>query len=171
MLCPASLSISNPSASLPSLKLALGKATSHIPTAEVAVSALEHWHVVDMLSLRSHLKELLPLLQPLLFDAIKRGEKASDAGEKIVGVESTTQLASLQRRIVVFLGRLGGEGKKLVVPADDALRSVLRWEELPPDTLPLFVSFPLSRSQFGELSLQLPELLPRITDLCTGQVY
>jgi hypothetical protein len=171
LLCPAALAISKPSSSLPSLKLALGKSSSHIPTAEVALSALEHWHSVDMLGLRVHLKELLPLLQPLLFDAFKRGnEKSGDGGEKVIGVEGTAQLAALQRRIVVLLGRLGGEGKQLVVPADEALRAVLRWEELPPDTLPLFINFPLSGAQCDDITLQLPELLPRITDLCTGQV-
>jgi hypothetical protein len=170
LLSPPALAICPPSSALPPLRLALGKANSHLPTAEVAVAALEHWHHVDKEGFKGYLKELLPLLQPLLFDARKRGEEKQNEGDKVTNVvESTAALVALQRRVVVFLGRLGGDANNLVIPADEALRSVLAWEELPAGTLPLYISFPLTGSKFGELTLQLPELLPRITDLCTGK--
>ena len=257
---------------VPALEAALSAGTAHLPTAEVALSALEAWHAADtdLLeaagddpaagdpaaggasgdaapgagggapgavpslaegafpacgavgvggepdspgsgadNLEAHLPKLLPLLDAYLFDAKAsngpsqggggRGARGGGArsgggrGGGGEGLDGAVAFEALQRRLVVFLGRLAGGSRHVALPAADALRASLRGQEAAPrGALTLKVPFPRplrpspqaaascssSRPARGDYSLAGPsqvvletsDLLPRLAELCTGQV-
>ena len=191
---------------LPALKTALKAGTSHMPTAEAALTALEDWKALDYLhqeggidisnqeGLDKFLPELLPLLDVYLFDgtqvalAAEAASMESDSGAARTGSKkvqaarakaqgknksadsSTTE--ALQRRVLVFLGRLGGSNRHIVVPAAEALRRALVWQARPPKgELALDVSLPSQNGMGGAsegmvtVNLQLSDILPRLCEI------
>ena len=166
-------------AAVPALAAALVAGRAHLPTAAAAVGELEAWQASDSDQsdqtsggLDEHLPTLLPLLEAFLFDASTRGAvpgaSVAKGGrgrrQRSCAGEDGAALEALQLRVVRLLGRLGGRNRLVAVDAATALRATLGWGEAPPGTLPIEV--PLSSKR--PAVLQVPELLPRLAELCLG---
>eukprot|EP00903_Cladosiphon_okamuranus_P011333 g10683.t1 len=138
---------------VPALKVALTSGESHLPTAVVAVGALERWREESLPLLRPYLEEILPHLDKHLSAAGVDGgskEKARQAkrsngkagksmaarkmgagGGDSDASEEDNRRKDLRRRIVRFLGRLGGRNHLVAADGSKALSASLAWDTEP----------------------------------------
>eukprot|EP00752_Nemacystus_decipiens_P003549 g3275.t1 len=140
---------------VPALKVALASGASHLPTAAVAVEALERWREESLPLLQPHLGEILPHLDKHLSAAGVDGGSAeqarrskrgnSKAGKSAAARKTTTgggggdsgdseednRRKDLRRRIVRFLGRLGGRNHLIAADPSKALSASLAWDTQP----------------------------------------
>lgn len=122
----APLSLISVDTVVPALLSTLDIGKSHLPAAEIGVSALERWLKVCPVQLDAALPDVIPLLAPYLSrsdddgsDSLEQQQQQSTglrASKAVVPTdeEGVTELGKLQRRILVVLGSTGGKGATLI---------------------------------------------------------
>ncbi|CAM9437887.1 unnamed protein product, partial [Discosporangium mesarthrocarpum] len=173
---------------VPALKVALRSGVAHLPTALVSMEALEKWHSEAPSLLMPHLDEILPCLDQHIYSAGAREEgeggqntgperaRRKDRGQgkgkgkaKVpAGAQERDDEGSLRksfkRRVVRFLGRLGGRNHVISPPASVALSSSLAWDTTPR----LMIEIPYKDLE-EPLPLCLDGLLQRVVTLAEKQ--
>ncbi|CAM9233124.1 unnamed protein product [Ectocarpus fasciculatus] len=161
---------------VPALRAALTSGTSHLPTAVVAVEALERWREETPDLLWPHLGEILPHLDKHLSagrggdggsaEKVRRskggkaGRSSAAAGGSGDAAGEESRRKDLRRRIVRFLGRLGGRNHLVATDASQALSDSLAWDTTPR----ILLNVPFKDRQ-NPLTICLDGVLQRLVEL------
>ncbi|CAM9461336.1 unnamed protein product [Choristocarpus tenellus] len=169
---------------VPALRVALRSGVAHLPTALVSMEALERWHRDAPDLLLPHLSEILPCLDQHIYSAGsgeggesdhgadrggRRGRQGPRGGKgagkgKAGSTGKDAQRKNLRRRVVRFLGRLGGRNHLISPSASEVLAKSLAWDTTPR----LMIEIPYHDCK-EHLPLCLDGLLQRIVSLAEHQ--
>lgn len=104
---------------IPALVAALSIGKSYLPAADIAVTALERWQSANIRGLNAVLDQVTPYLGPYLDQADADNKdtaltKAVTEDSTLVEARDISEFAAVQRRIILFLGRIGGQAAFLI---------------------------------------------------------
>ena len=157
---------------LPALRQALTTGTAHIPTARVAAEALERWQQAAREEGREGGKEggkeeesvarafeaALPRVLPLLDLYLHDAAGGREGGR---GGASRAETEAFQKRLLRFLGRLGGRNQALITPPEELEGGGEEGGE--GGIVPL--SLPFQDTQVPTVEVDVAVLLPRLLRL------
>jgi hypothetical protein len=180
---------------LPAIKLALKTGLQ----VESAVNILEMHVSTNMVKralLRENLPQILCLMEDYLLSAsddklkrtiVYKTDSVLKAQSKYQDSTMNHSEDTIQRIILRFLGRLGGDNQDMIIPASSAIQTSLAWSTINC----AIIKFPLpdvqndrssgsssssssslsktKKSSLRQIKLPLDKLLPRIVDLCNAQ--
>lgn len=126
------------------LNATLSLGTSFLPAAEIALSALEKWQHEDVSRLEQIAESVIPLLGPYLD---KRAEDAPETVQSknnaslVLEEDQVSDYARLQRRVLIFLGRMGGTASTIISRPPEKLHNSSGQVSLPSEGLILPLQF------------------------------
>jgi hypothetical protein len=155
---------------LPVITLALRTGLTFLPLAVIAMNNLELWLSDKYDELLACSKTIVQLLEPYLSSKVKdvareaknmsKNEQKDRPGTEMKQNIKKTELEEIknfQKRVLFFVGRLGGHSHGMLMQPDAALSSVLQWST----NVQLKIEFPVSSLSLS-LSITLDFLLPRV---------
>lgn len=104
---------------IPALVAALSIGKSYLPAADIAITALERWQSSKVSGLDVVLDQVIPYLGPYLDQVDVEGQdtalaRAMAKDTALLEAEDISEFAAIQRRIMMILGKIGGNSALLI---------------------------------------------------------